>query len=45
LRSRLETWAGEFQPPGMGLRPMAKTWEDYFDFYLEGKPSKEWSFQ
>lgn len=39
LRSRLESWAGELQPPGLGLRPMAKTWEDYFDFYLEGKPA------
>ena len=37
LRARLENWAGQLQPPGINLKPMAKTWEDYYDFYLDGK--------
>ncbi|MFN0076946.1 MAG: sulfatase-like hydrolase/transferase [Prosthecobacter sp.] len=41
LRTRLEAWAAELQPPGINLRPMAKTWEEYYDFYLDGKPAPE----
>ena len=37
LRAKLETWAAELQPPGINVKPMAKTWEEYFDFYLDGK--------
>lgn len=39
LRTKLEAWATELQPPGINLRPMAKTWEEYYDFYLDGKPA------
>ena len=37
LRSKLKTWADGLTPPGMALGPMAATWNDYFDHYLEGK--------
>lgn len=37
LRSKLKTWADTLNPPGMALGPMASTWNDYFDHYLEGK--------
>ncbi len=37
LRTKLKTWADGLNPPGMALGPMAATWNDYFDFYLEGK--------
>jgi len=37
LRSKLKTWADTLNPPGMALGPMAKTWNDYFDHYLDGK--------
>ncbi len=38
LRAKLKSWADGLNPPGMALGPMAATWNDYFDFYLEGKP-------
>ncbi len=38
LRTQLETWAAQLQPPGLATKKMAGTWEDYYDFYLEGKP-------
>jgi uncharacterized sulfatase len=41
LRTKLEACAAELQPPGINLRPMAKTWEEYYDFYLDGKPAPE----
>ncbi|HCN27213.1 MAG TPA: aryl-sulfate sulfohydrolase [Verrucomicrobiales bacterium] len=37
LRAKLKTWADGLNPPGMALGPMAATWNDYFDHYLEGK--------
>lgn len=37
LRTRLEAWSADLQPPGIHTGPMAKTWEDYYDFYLDGK--------
>ncbi|GEP42445.1 sulfatase family protein [Brevifollis gellanilyticus] len=37
LRTKLKTWADGLTPPGMALGPMAATWNDYFDHYLEGK--------
>ena len=37
LRAKLKTWADELNPPGLALGPMAATWNDYFDHYLEGK--------
>jgi len=39
LRTKLEAWASELQPPGINIRPMAVTWEQYYDFYLDGKAS------
>ncbi len=38
MRARLKTWCDELTPPGLALGPMAQTWNDYFDYYLEGKP-------
>lgn len=39
LRSKLTAWCAELTPPGLALGPMAATWNEYFDFYLEGKPA------
>lgn len=39
LRKRLSTWAAELDPPGLTERPMSEVWDDYFDYYLEGKPA------
>ncbi len=39
LRARLEAWGGGLQPPGIGVKPMAKVWEAYYDHYLDGKPA------
>lgn len=39
LRAKLTSWCAELTPPGLALGPMAATWNDYFDFYLEGKPA------
>jgi len=38
LRVRLKAWCNELTPPGLALGPMAQTWNDYFDYYLESKP-------
>jgi len=38
LREKLQQWSAALEPPGMALGPMAAVWNDYFDFYLEGKP-------
>lgn len=39
LRSKLEAWASKLSPAGLATNPMSQTWEDYFDFYLDGKPA------
>ena len=39
LSEQLSAWAGKLQPPGLSTRPMSTTWEQYFDFYLDGKPA------
>lgn len=39
LRAKLTAWSGTLNPPGLATGPMASTWDDYFDFYLEGKPA------
>ncbi len=45
LRAQLTAWCAELNPPGLALGPMAPTWNNYFDHYLEGKvvaaPDKE----
>ncbi len=38
LRAKLTTWTAELSPPGLTTGPMARTWTDYFDHYLEDKP-------
>jgi uncharacterized sulfatase len=38
LRARLTAWCAELDPPGLATGPMARTWTDYFDHYLEGRP-------
>lgn len=37
LREKLKTWSQTLDPPGLTNGAMAKTWHDYYDFYLEGK--------
>ncbi len=37
LRAKLTAWCAELNPPGLALGPMAATWNDYYDHYLEGK--------
>jgi uncharacterized sulfatase len=39
LRTKLTAWCAELNPPGLALGPMAKVWNEYFDYYLEGKPA------
>ncbi|MCA9082893.1 MAG: sulfatase-like hydrolase/transferase [Planctomycetaceae bacterium] len=39
LLKRLDSWSQELSPPGRSIQPMARTWEDYFDFYLDHKPA------
>ena len=39
LRAKLTAWSQEMPKPGLATGPMATTWNDYFDFYLEGKPA------
>ncbi len=39
LRTKLTSWCAELNPPGLALGPMSPVWNDYFDFYLEGKPA------
>lgn len=38
LREKLAAWAAELAPPGLASTRMTPAAEDYFDFYLEGKP-------
>ena len=37
LRAKLMAWGAELNPPGLALGPMAATWNNYFDHYLDGK--------
>ncbi len=37
LRAKLTAWSIQLNPPGLALAPMAAVWNDYFDFYLDGK--------
>jgi arylsulfatase A-like enzyme len=37
LRAKLNDWGQQLNPAGLALSPMAETWNNYFDFYLEGK--------
>lgn len=40
LRARLEAWGKQLQPPGLCIEPMSRNWEDYYDYYLDGKTVK-----
>jgi arylsulfatase A-like enzyme len=37
LRAKLTAWCAELEPPGLATSPMAPTWNNYFDYYLDGK--------
>ncbi|MSU27300.1 MAG: hypothetical protein EXS27_05215 [Pedosphaera sp.] len=37
LRAKLTAWGAGLNPPGLALGPMAPTWNNYFDHYLDGK--------
>ncbi|KAA5547226.1 sulfatase-like hydrolase/transferase [Roseiconus nitratireducens] len=39
LRRQLAAWGDQLTPPGLQVGPMSETWNDYFDFYLDGKPA------
>ena len=39
LRRKLTAWSSELSPPGLKTNSMSSTWEDYYDFYLDGKPA------
>jgi uncharacterized sulfatase len=39
LESQLAAWAGDLQPAGLTAGTMSEVWEQYFDFYLDGKPA------
>jgi len=41
LRRKLVAWSGELEPPGLSTEPMARVWNAYFDFYLEGRPAPQ----
>lgn len=38
LRSKLADWSKQLDPPGLDAAGMSKAAENYFDFYLDGKP-------
>lgn len=38
LRAKLTTWSNGLHPPGLTTGPMAVAWQNYYDFYLDGKP-------
>ena len=39
LRVKLDAWAQELKPAGLSTKGMAKIWEGYYDYYLDGKPA------
>ena len=39
LSAKLTNWSKDLFPPGLTTKPMSETWEQYFDFYLDGKPA------
>ena len=40
LRRSLTTWSQELSPPGLATSGQSALWNEYYDFYLEGKPAK-----
>lgn len=39
LSAKLRRWADGLRPAGLETKPMAETWDTYFDVYLDGKPA------
>ena len=39
LRDALKNWTRDLSPPGLTTTAMSEVWNQYFDFYLEGKPA------
>jgi len=40
LRKKLTAWSQELSPPGLAIARQSEVWNDYFDFYLDGKKPK-----
>ena len=40
LRRELTSWSQELSPPGLVTSEQSSVWNEYYDFYLEGKPAK-----
>ena len=41
LRTQLENWAETLKVRGLAIKPMSGTWEQYYDYYLDGKPASQ----
>ncbi len=39
LRSKLKDWTSTLNPPGLAVGKMSEVWNNYYDFYLDGKPA------
>ena len=39
LSAKLQGWSTELQPPGLSTGGMSEVWENYYDYYLDGKPA------
>lgn len=39
LKGKLENWASSLDPPGLATKPMSSAADQYFDYYLDGKPA------
>lgn len=39
LEKQLSTWSNDLQPAGLATKGMSPVWEQYYDFYLDGKPA------
>ena len=40
LRQQLTNWSQQLEPPGLATAGQSTVWNEYYDFYLEGKPAK-----
>ena len=40
LRQQLTNWSQQLLPPGLATAGQSTVWNEYYDFYLEGKPAK-----
>ncbi len=39
MRQRLDAWTQELHPPGLATQAMETSWNQFYDFYLDGKPA------